>query len=133
MPDTIQTNLKLASMRQLHVAIDSYEKQNFECAITLAAAAEGILMPTNEPHFHQKVRDLEKKLEGLEGSAGANDVVNWLKHGTFKGRKCENATISDLEVVVAIWRALTKFEAIYGEWSPQMKSFVAALQKKVGK
>ena len=48
---------------------------DFECAITLAAAAEGILPPTDKPHMFEKVRALEKSLPDEDGNR-ANDIIN---------------------------------------------------------
>jgi hypothetical protein len=61
-PASIETTTKLASMRQIHAAIEHHGKQNWECAITLAAAAEGMLPATDEPHFHKKVKELAASL-----------------------------------------------------------------------
>ncbi|MCC8948205.1 hypothetical protein H8A97_24620 [Bradyrhizobium sp. Arg62] len=123
-PASIETTTKLASMRQLHAAIEHHGKQNWECAITLAAAAEGMLPPTDEPHFHKKVKELAASLPEVdEGSQGPNDVITWLKHGTFRGKKCDAATIDNSETPVVIWRAITKFYAVYNEVSPQMQSW----------
>jgi hypothetical protein len=82
----------------------------------LAAAGEGILPPTDKPHFRQKVKELAASLPEIEkGSQGPNDYINWLKHGTLEpgGKRIENATITDLEVMATIWRAITKYEALY--------------------
>jgi hypothetical protein len=51
-PASIETNVRYASMRQIHVAIECHNQQHWECAITLAAAAEGMLPATDESHFH---------------------------------------------------------------------------------
>lgn len=130
-PSSIETNVRLASMRQIHAAIEHHVRQDWECAITLAAAAEGILPDTNEPHFRQKAQDLAKSLpETLEGSKEPNDIQNWLKHGKYKGKKCETATIGQIEAPVAIWRAITKFWAIYNDASPQMRSWKRSVQNE---
>jgi hypothetical protein len=131
MPEYIETNVQFASMRQINVAIENLHTGHWECAITLAGAAEGMLPPTDEPHFRQKVEALsaspEIKLEG--GATEANDYINWLKHGSLKrgGPRVENATITELEAIATIWRAITKFEATYvkgpADRTPQMLSF----------
>jgi hypothetical protein len=70
------------------------------------------------------------------GAKGANDVINWLKHGTVNGKRVEKATISELEMIVTIYRAISKFSAVYDDLSPQMKAFCDSarehLQKKGG-
>ena len=123
-PASIETTTKLASMRQIHAAIEHHGKQNWECAITLAAAAEGMLPATDEPHFRQKVKEFAAGLpESAEGVSNPNDFITWLKHGTVNGEKCEKATIDDGEAPAVIWRAITKFYAVYKEVSPQMQSW----------
>lgn len=127
-PKFIECTTEISSMRQIHAAIEQYGKQNFECSITLAAAAEGMLPATDKPYFHQKVKEISAKLEGLaEGATGANDVITWLKHGTLKGEKCPKAQIQQLEVVVIIYRAISKYMAVYDRPSIQMVSFLKDL------
>ena len=93
-PASIEVTPKVASMRQIHAAIEHEAKQNFECSITLAAAGEGMLLVTENEHFHKKVKEFAASLpEATEGATGPNDVITWLKHGTYKGKKCEKATI----------------------------------------
>jgi hypothetical protein len=65
-----------------------------------------------------------------DGVAGANDAINWLKHGeivdarTGKRRRYETATIEQLEAIVVIYRGITKFEAIFPDQkTPQILSF----------
>lgn len=130
-PQSIETTVRFASMRQVHAAIDHLYRGDFECAITLAGAAEGMLPDTDSPHFRQKAKELaarpEIKAAGV--ATGPNDFINWLKHGTLvkDGPRVETATITEIEVVATIWRGITKFEAIYGDGpndrTPQMLSF----------
>lgn len=139
-PAAIEVTTKVASMRQIHAAIEHEAKQNFECSITLAAAGEGMLPVTESEHFHKKVKEFAASLpEATEGATGPNDVITWLKHGTYNGKKCEKATIEHVETMVTIWRAISKFHAVYDEVSPQMVSWAnstrdrLAAEKKVGK
>ena len=80
--------------------------------------------------FRQKVMALEASLPKTKhGENSANAYVNWLKHGRFKtgGARIEATTISDLEVIYTIWRAISKFQAAYGNTAAdrtlQMLSF----------
>lgn len=114
----VQTKIQFASMRQINAAIEHLHGGDFECAITLAGAAEGMLPDTDDPHFRQKVKALSvsPEIQAEGGATGPNDYINWLKHGSLKrgGPRVESATISQLEVIATIWRAITKFEATYG-------------------
>jgi hypothetical protein len=125
-PKSIDTNTRYASMRQIHAAIEHIKRGDFECAITLAGAAEGMLPDTDEPHFRQKMIALEKAMPEVDKKfKGANNFINWLKHGRIvkNGPRYENATIGLLDPLATIYRAITKFEATYDDLSPQMKGY----------
>jgi hypothetical protein len=127
-PRQIETNVQLASMRQINAAIEHMHRGDFECAITLAGAAEGMLPDSDEAHFRQKVKELAAKPEirAAGGATGPNDYINWLNHAQLmKGAaRIENATILEIEVIAVIWRAITKFRVTYPEIrTPQMLSF----------
>jgi hypothetical protein len=140
MYDQIDTNVRFASMRQINAAIEHLHQGDWECAITLAAAAEGILPPTDEPHFRQKVKKMSdsSEIKAAGGATGANDYINWLKHGSLEqgGKRIENVTISALEVIGTIWRAITKFEANYvkgpADRTPQILAFANWAREHLG-
>jgi hypothetical protein len=114
-------------MRQIHCAIEHAERGDYECAITLAGAAEGMLPDTDEPHFRQKVKALSKspEIQAEGGATGPNDYINWLKHGRCKkdGPRIEAVAIPAEESIAVIWRAITKYNVTYDDFSPQMLSF----------
>jgi hypothetical protein len=114
-------------MRQIHGAIEHAYRGDYECAITLAGAAEGILPETDEPHFREKEKELARssEIKAAGGATGPNDYINWLKHGSLVkgGPRFEAATIPAEESLKTIWRAISKFRAIYNDLSPQMLSF----------
>jgi hypothetical protein len=124
-PVSIETDIRLASMRQIHCAIEHIERGDYECAITLAAAAENMLPEPAKPYFRRRVQAMAEREDIKEagGATGPNDYSVWLKHGTFNGIKTEKATIPDEESVVWIYRAISKFNAVYDDRSPQMISF----------
>ena len=131
-PASIDTNTRFASMRQIHAAIEHYARQDWECAITLAAAAEGVLPATDEPYFHQKVKDFAASLpEDVGGATNPNDVITWLKHGTYNGKKWDKATIDASEPPVIIWRAITKFFAVFDDVTPQMQSWANSMRDEL--
>ena len=119
-PVTIDTNIRLASMRQIYCAIEHLKRGDYECAITLAGAAEGMMPDTDAPTFRQRVKALSKspEIRAAGGATGPNDYANWLKHGGV-----ENATIPAEEGVALIWRAITKYNVTYNDPSPQMLTF----------
>jgi len=126
-PESIDTTERFASIRQIHGAIDHLHKGDFECAITLAAAGEGILPPTDRPHLLQKIKAIVDSLPSHEGEANrANDIINWLRHGTTlqDGKRFDTVTITEMEMIGVITRAISKFIAVYNYQTPQMASFV---------
>jgi hypothetical protein len=125
-PTSIDTNIRLASMRQIHCAIDHFHRGDFEAAITLAGAAEGMLPTPNKPFLFEKVRVLAPEpSKDPAQSAGANDLVVWLKHGNGpNGKRVETATILEIEMYHLIIRAISKFRAVYDEQSAEMKKFL---------
>jgi hypothetical protein len=111
-PRVIKTSKRLASMRQLHAAIEHFQASEFECAMTLAAAAEGVL-PSTENHYFLKT--LKAKLPNF------NLIINWLKHGN---PPTDTAELSELEVAATIYRGISKFNAVHGAVSPEMAEFL---------
>jgi hypothetical protein len=125
-PVPIDTHIRLASMRQINRAIDHCFNGEYECAITLSGAAEGMLPQTEEPHFRQKVKEFAQRedIKAAGGAIGPNDYINWLKHGSFShGPRVESTTIPAEESLVIVWRAISKYKSVFGELSPQMLTF----------
>jgi hypothetical protein len=106
-------------MRQIHAAIEHLQRGDFECAMTLAAAGEGMLPSTDEPQFRELARMTE-----------VDDTVDWLRHGLMKDKENRRrergqiVTIEESEVIFVIYRAIAKFDAVFGDQkTPQMVSF----------
>jgi hypothetical protein len=103
-------------MRQIHAAIEHWRRGDFECAITLASAAETMLPDIDEPHF-RRVQNITR----------INVISNWLIHGgsdLLKGDHVDTVVIEEIDTVVAIHRAILKFEAVFWkDKTPQMTSF----------
>jgi hypothetical protein len=132
-PTFIDTNIRLASMRQIHCAIEHFHRGDFEAAITLAGAAEGILPAPKKPFLFEKVKALapEPSKDPVQ-SDGANDVVVWLKHGKGPdGKPVENAKILEIEMYELIIRAISKFQAMYDEQSSEMKQFLTVSYERL--
>jgi len=125
-PVSIDTNLRIASMRQIHCAIEHLERGDYECAITLAHAGEGMLLEPGEPYLRHKIKKMSKsgEIQVAGGAIDPNDFSVWLKHGTFNGVKTQEAKIPAEESVAFVCRAISKFKAVYNDLSPQMISFI---------
>jgi hypothetical protein len=112
----VETNKRLTSMRQIHAAIDHLHKAEFESAITLGSAAEGILPGTRQA---VSISTTAQSLPAdTPGATGVNALTNWTKHGTH-----ETATISEQDAIEIVTRAASKFVAVYDEQSAKMKEF----------
>jgi hypothetical protein len=127
-------------MRQINRAIDFAIQGEYECAITLAGAAEGMLPETWKPYFYERIKEVPQlaRIKEEGGATGPNDFKNWLKHSTLVrgGPRIDNATIPAEESVAMVYRAVTKFHAVYDDLSPQMIRFLNWmgdwLQKELG-
>jgi hypothetical protein len=112
----IETTKELSAKRQIHSAILRFRiDEEFECAITLAAAAENILPETDAPHIFKVLKD-SPVFKDLD----LNRFVNWLKHSGGP----DAAKISEFEVTLVIVRAISKFAAVYNKQSGLMSDFV---------
>ncbi len=111
----VKTTKQLAALTQTHAAIWHFRNGEFECAVTLAAAAEGLLPPTDEPHLFQILKNSPMAKE-----LNYNLFINWLKHPNPP----DVAIIGDFEVAIIIVRAISKYVAVYKSGSPTMKDFV---------
>jgi hypothetical protein len=103
-------------MRQIHAAIEHWRGGDFECAITLARAAERMLPDIDEPRYRQQ-----------QGITRINEISNWLTHGgsdLVKGDHIDMVVIEEIDTVVAIHQATLKFEALFWQdKAPQMTTF----------
>ena len=98
----VETTKQLSALRQTKAAIEHLHKGQLECAMTLAAAAEGQLPEAT-------VEYLFRLLQRLKPQENFNLFINWLKHPTGP----DKATISEFETVLVIARAIQKFVAVY--------------------
>lgn len=104
-------------MRQIHAAIEHWQRGDFECAIALASAAAEMLPDVDEPHFQE-----------LQNFSRVNEISNWLIRGASRERlksgQIDRVVIEELDTILAVYRAILKFEAVFWEdKTPQMKSF----------
>lgn len=112
----VETSKKLAALEQIHAAILHCQNERFECAVTLAAAAEGVLPDTPERHLFKVLKTSPVAREAFD----YNNMINWLKHSLLP----DENIIPEFEVAIVIVRAISKFNAIYHEGSTVMRAFV---------
>jgi hypothetical protein len=110
----IKTTKQLAATRQIQAAIAHFRKDEYECAITLAAAAEGLIPDTDEPHIFTvlKASPMFKEMD-------FNLYINWLKHPT----EPNGADIPEFEVAIIIMRAISKLAAVYNDAPNDVREF----------
>ena len=111
----METTKKDSSHRQIQAAIVHFNEGDLDCAITLAAAAEGILAPTDEPHLFRDLRT----------SPNAQDIdlnlaINWLKYPDGP----DEVQITEFEAAITIARAITKFIAAYHQSTLRFEQFL---------
>jgi hypothetical protein len=99
-----ETTKKFAALRQIDAAIAHLQRSEFECAITLAAAAENVLPYTEEPHVFRSMKQ-HPLAEGVD----FNETINWLKHNSGSDAK----VIFEFEAALVIARAMTKYAAVF--------------------
>ncbi|PPQ16328.1 hypothetical protein CV770_26645 [Bradyrhizobium sp. AC87j1] len=115
----IPLNLTLAEAagRQVDAAIDALQRGDFDIALTLAGAAEGMIK-RDGPHMFAWLRDNQKAAELFPDKRQWINTLNrelyWLKHGGEETMEIDCAT-----AVFMIARAMTKLDA----WTPKMDAF----------
>jgi hypothetical protein len=127
-PVAVDTDIRVAAMRQLHCAIEHLKEGHYEAAITLAAAAEGMLPEPGKPYLRSAIKQMSKRDDIQGETGGSNDpnaCIHWLKHGTVDGKRREAVTIPAEESMVIVCRAINKFHTVYSDMSPQMAAFHA--------
>lgn len=111
-------NLSLveAASRQTDAAIDAIERGDFDVALTLAGAAEGMIK-RDGPHMFAGLRDdprARERFSKTEWISIINRERDWLKHGGE-----ETMTVECADAAFMISRVMTKLDA----WTPKMDAF----------
>jgi hypothetical protein len=84
-PNTrLQISKEQAATRHIEAAIDFLKRGEFDIAITLAGAAEGMLEGTARTSLFEKLRDSPKvsDIKSKEWVSSLNTERDWLKHPT---------------------------------------------------
>ncbi|KJC47324.1 hypothetical protein UB31_18900 [Bradyrhizobium sp. LTSP849] len=113
----LHLTLEEAASRQVDAAIDALQRGDFDVALTLAGAAEGMIKRDGQ-HMFSWLRDNPKAAERFPDKKQWINVLNrelyWLKHGGEETMEIDCAT-----TVFMIARAMTKLEV----WTPKMDGF----------
>jgi hypothetical protein len=114
-----------AASRQVDAAIEALGRGDFDVALTLAGAAEGMIHREGHHMFgwlRDNARAKERFPEKKEWIALLNSERDWLKHGGADTMEIECASAAFM-----IARAASKLES----WTPRMDAFKAWLISNV--
>ena len=110
-PPLILTKLD-AAVRQTRAAMAAFETGDFDIAVTLACAAEGMIPSGQRGSVHDLTMKAANALLGSSGSKAFNSKINerrdWLKHRTEN--MPNEICIDAVDAALAIIRAMTKFD-----------------------
>jgi hypothetical protein len=113
----VDVTRKAAAQRQIDAAIANLKNSELECAITLAAAAETMLPDTTTDYAFGYLR---RHPAFTTNAIDFNETINWLKHNIAPDRKI----IFAQEAAFIIFRAMSKFGAIYDEGPMEWSEFL---------
>ncbi|WP_027548327.1 hypothetical protein [Bradyrhizobium sp. WSM2254] len=108
--------LHKAATRQVDAAIDALQAGDFDVALTLAGAAEGMIERSGH-HMFGWLKHHPKALERFsqrEWISILNTERDWLKHG---GQPAMRISVAEAAFMIA--RAASKLE----DWTPKMVAF----------
>jgi hypothetical protein len=115
---------KQAATAQIHAAIAHLYAKQYECAITLACAAEDLIGDAKPSHLWtvlmaRRPQDHSER----EWATMLNETRDWLKHPT-EGLGNER-DIEEFETVIMLIRAVSKYAARFDdEYTHEMEEFV---------
>ena len=115
-----------AATRQTEAAIEAFARGDFDIAITLAGAAEGMIQ-RDGPHMFPFLRDLPRvaHVQKKDWIATLNAERDWLKHDSGP-----DTLVIEKEVAWSmIARAASKLE----KWTPRMDEFKDWVVKEISK
>jgi len=126
MPEMIgrRTTKKEAAFRQINGAIKLLYEEEYECAATLAGAAEGMLPEDGAEYLFKRLSETEPppEFEGKKDWVGwLNATRDWLKHETPQlGKKWH---LTEFAVVIMVLRAISKFQWTYYQSTKRWENF----------
>jgi hypothetical protein len=121
------TTKKDAARRQILVAFKCLLEDEWECAITLAGAAEGQIREQengNTPGLFKLMKganfESRKKYKSeRDYVAFVNGVRYWLKHNSDQ----KDRFIYQFDAVTMVMRAMSKYFGVYGDNLEELKAF----------
>ena len=111
---TLNLTLEEAATRQTDAAIDALQRGEYDVAVTLAGAAEGMIQREGPHMFAYMLTKIGDRASKKESIATLNRELYWLKHGGQNEMAIECA-----DAAFMISRAASKLE----KWTPKMDQF----------
>jgi hypothetical protein len=115
---------KDAARHQILIAVRMAREEEYESAITLANAAEGMLAGGEQNHFYEQLK--AHRPEDVTDEKGwvnwLNETAHWLKHPTPQ-LGVERA-IMEYETWIMVMRAISKYYWTFRENTKEMRDFV---------
>jgi hypothetical protein len=116
-PGRLEIDRQQGALQQIDIAIEMFHRRQWACAITLALAAETQLPDPEKPFVWSTLRSKY----GAEFIDKLNEPRNWLKHP----KQPDTVTLYEMDAVIGLLRAISKFTSLYSEWSKDMAAFDA--------
>lgn len=115
---------KDAAMRQIHAAIRMAREEEYESAVTLANAAEGMLSGGEPNHFYEQLKAFRPDdVTDAKGWANwLNETAHWLKHPTPQLES--ERVVFEYETWIMVMRAISKYYWTFHENTKEMRDFV---------
>jgi hypothetical protein len=131
MPPALTISKAEGAHRQVEEAIKAMKRGDFDVAVTLAGAAEGMFelrsglweFMLHSPNAAALAEAMEVERQELIGYL--NDLRDWLKHGRTSAGQTRTITTAHAAVMIA--GAMSKLE----KWSPAMTKFKGWYEKSV--
>jgi hypothetical protein len=119
---TLKLTCVEAMTRQIEAAIDALQRGDYDIAVTLAGAAEGMIQREGQFAYMRDSPRVQGKFSKKDWIATINRELYWLKHG---GQNEMNIECSDAAFMIA--RAASKLE----KWTPKMEEFRIWLKNNI--
>jgi hypothetical protein len=115
---------KDAARYQIHVAVRLAREEEYESAITLANAAEGMLACGEPNHFYEQLKaHRPEDVTDAKGWANwLNETAHWLKHAT--PQLSQERVVMEYETWIMVMRAISKYYWTFHENTKEMRDFV---------
>ena len=114
---------KEAAQRQIDVAINLLHEKEYESAITLAGAAEGLIAGSDHHLYAAMRQQRSAEYDSISKRAtDLNETRDWLKHATPHLR--EKRGIGEFEAWVMVIRAISKYYAVFREETKNMNRLI---------